>query len=54
MKHHHHRVNTQGSRQPGIRNLFRQANVEIEPQRGGDFILEELPQAAVLRVDPAQ
>ena len=32
---------------PRIRNLLGQADVEVEPQRSGDFVLEELPEAAV-------
>src|SRR6266851_4054566 len=41
-------------RQPGIWDLLGQADVEVESERGGQFLLEELPQAAVARIDPAQ
>src|SRR5688500_18079133 len=41
-------------RQPPIRNRFRQANVRLQAQRCGDFVLKELTKAAVLTIYPAQ
>ena len=41
-------------RQPGIGDHLGEADAEVESERGSDFLLEELPQAAVSRVDPAQ
>ncbi len=53
-KHHQNPIGRLEYRQPGIGDLLGQADVEVEPERGGQFLLEELPQAAVARVDPAQ
>jgi putative phosphoribosyl transferase len=41
-------------RESRIRNRLRQADVEVQSQRRGDLVLEELPEAAVPRIDPAQ
>ena len=41
-------------RQPGVRDRLGQTDVEVESEGRGDFVLKELSQAAMLRIDPAQ
>ena len=38
-------------RQPGVRDRLGQADVEVESQWRGDLVLEELAQAAMLRIE---
>ena len=51
---HRDRARPGQRRQPGIRDRLGQADVEVEAQGRGDFVLKELSQAAMTRIDPAQ
>ena len=41
-------------RQPRVRDVLGQPDIDVEPERRGDLILEELSQAAMVRIDAAQ
>jgi hypothetical protein len=38
-------------RKPGVRDFFRQTDVDVQPERRRDLVLEELSQAAMPRID---
>src|SRR5688572_6357409 len=50
-KEHGERTWWRQRRQPGVRDPLGQTDVEIQVERRGDFILKELSQTAMLRID---
>src|SRR4029434_6900881 len=48
------RACARNGRQPRVRDRVGQTDVEIQSEWCSDFVLKELPEAAVLRIDSAQ